>query len=647
VLGLAPSAAAAEVLAAEIGIDADNIPKWLHEHRQRAQHTAELEELERALSDTRNPQHGAPAARQRVAELRAGLDRWALRAGQIVIVDEASLAGTFALEELVSAAADAGAKVLLVGDPRQLSAVEAGGMFGALVRDRSDAPELADVRRFGHAWEKEASLLLRSGKDEVVAVYEQHDRISSGTRGELVAEIYAAWKADVDQGLTSLMIAGDSATVAELNRRARADRIAGGQVTERGIEVAGDQHVGVGDEIVTRQNDRRLRTERGWVKNGDRWFVTRLHGDGSLTARRGGGGGQVKLPAEYAAEHVELAYATTAHRAQGRTVATAHAMVSGTTTREVLYVAATRGRESNRLYVDIAYDPDPASGHRGATEHQTAHSVLAGVLRNEGADVAAHAQIQAAWDAAEGLGQLHAEYLTLARAAQAERWEQLIRSAGLTVEQADEVHASEAYGPLIAALRDAEARGLNVDDALAKLVAVRPLADADDVASVLHSRVDTWVERAASRRQPATDLIAGLIPRAKGVANEDMARALREREEAIERRANVLLDRAIGEQAGWLRRLGRPPQDERLRVLWLREARVVAAYRDRWEVQTPEAVDQRQTAHTIEQVGHQKRAAAAAARALNISQQARRDQPPQEPSMEIATHFDQQRGVDR
>lgn len=88
----------------------------------------------------------------------------------------------------------------------------------------------------------------------------------------------------------------------------------------------------------------------------------------------------MKLPAEYAAEHVELAYATTAHRAQGRTVATAHAMVSSTTTREVLYVAATRGRDSNKLYVDIAYDPDPASGHRGATEHQTAHSVLAGVL---------------------------------------------------------------------------------------------------------------------------------------------------------------------------------------------------------------------------------------------------------------------------
>ncbi len=81
-----------------------------------------------------------------------------------MIVDEASLAGTFALDELVEAAHDAGAKVLLVGDQAQLSAVEAGGMFGALVRDRDGtAPELTDVRRFHHDWEKEASVALRDG----------------------------------------------------------------------------------------------------------------------------------------------------------------------------------------------------------------------------------------------------------------------------------------------------------------------------------------------------------------------------------------------------------------------------------------------------------------------------------------------------
>ena len=84
-----------------------------------------------------------------VEQLRAELAQWSLRKDQLVIVDESSMAGTFVLEELATAAQQAGAKLLLVGDPYQLSAVEAGGMFAALVRDRDDgAPELEGVHRF-------------------------------------------------------------------------------------------------------------------------------------------------------------------------------------------------------------------------------------------------------------------------------------------------------------------------------------------------------------------------------------------------------------------------------------------------------------------------------------------------------------------
>ncbi|MGO9752407.1 MAG: AAA family ATPase, partial [Solirubrobacteraceae bacterium] len=83
------------------------------------------------------PPYRQLAAHARAEELREQIARWSLHAGQIVVVDEASLAGTFALEELASAAQDAGAKLLLVGDSHQLTAVDAGGMFAALVRDRS------------------------------------------------------------------------------------------------------------------------------------------------------------------------------------------------------------------------------------------------------------------------------------------------------------------------------------------------------------------------------------------------------------------------------------------------------------------------------------------------------------------------------
>ena len=115
------------------------------------------------------------------------------------------------------------------------------------------------------------------------------------------------------------MIAGDLGTVSELNARARADRIAAGAVTEDGLTVAGGGTAGVGDLVVTRQNDRRLATGRRWVRNGDRWTVTATEHDGSMTVQRANGGGMVVLPAAYVAEHVELAYASTAHRAQGRT----------------------------------------------------------------------------------------------------------------------------------------------------------------------------------------------------------------------------------------------------------------------------------------------------------------------------------------
>ena len=247
---------------------------------------------------------------------------------------------------------------------------------------------------------------------------------------EMLDAIFAAWKRDVAAGRTSLMLAGDLGTVGELNARARADRISAGQVVEDGVSVAGGATAGVGDQVRTRQNNRRLTSGRTWVRNGDRWSVIATFDDGAMTVRRAHGAGVVVLPADYVREHVELAYASTAHRAQGRTVDTAHALVSPTTTREVLYVSGTRGREGNWLYVDTHYDPDPQTSHDQVTEAATAREVLAGVLRNEGADVAAHDMIRRAQSEAEGFERLSAEYLTLATAAQAERWDGLLGAFG-------------------------------------------------------------------------------------------------------------------------------------------------------------------------------------------------------------------------
>ena len=204
------------------------------------------------------------------------------------------------------------------------------------------------------------------------------------------------------------MMAADAETVADLNARARAHRVAVGEVAAEGVRLADGVTVGVGDVVVTRHNQRALVTGRGWVKNGDDWVVQAIGEDGSMRVQRAGGGAVAQLPAGYVQAHVELGYATTAHRAQGRTVDTAHAYVSAATVREPLYVMATRGRESNRLYVDTTYDPDAATSHEDATEADPVE-VLEGVIRTSGADLSATATRQAEEEAAQAEWRLVAE----------------------------------------------------------------------------------------------------------------------------------------------------------------------------------------------------------------------------------------------
>ena len=396
VVGLAPSAAAAEALAHELKIPSENTAKWLTEWRRVPELIARRQRLASTLAvHSSAGQSAVGRLRQQVADLDAQIDARRPHPGQLLIVDEASLAGTLALDELVAAANSAGAKILLVGDPAQLSAVEAGGAFALVARDRGDlAPRLDEVRRFTNDWEKTASLDLRLGRPEAIDAYQTHGRITSGDRDELLEAVHQAWKTDIEAGRFSLMIADDTATVAELNRRARADRVRNGEVTRDGVDIASGQTAGIGDQVVTRQNDRRLTTRSGWVKNGERWTVTAVHPDRSVTLRQIDRSDEVRVPADYVSNHVELGYAATTYLVQGRTVDTAHSLISPTTSREALYVSASRGRDNNRLYVDTSFDPDPETGHDRPSRTTGAHQVLAGILANEGAELPAHEVIR-------------------------------------------------------------------------------------------------------------------------------------------------------------------------------------------------------------------------------------------------------------
>jgi len=387
VVGLAPSAAAAEVLADAVGVPTENTAKWISEQDRLPELKSKADEYAGRLARA----YPSPATRRLEKEayaVQAAYQRWALRPGQLVIVDEASMAGTFDLDRIATAATTAGAKVLLVGDWAQLSPVQAGGAFKLLADARPDAPALHDVRRFRNEWERDASLDLRAGRTSVAATYAGQGRVESGSREDMVDLIFDGWKRDVNAGQTSLMLAADAETVRALNARARAHRVAAGEVSDTGARLADGSVVGVGDVVVTRQNRRALVTGSGWVKNGDDWIVESVDERGVMRVRRANGGAVAVLPQDYVTENLELGYATTAHRAQGRTVDTAHAYVTATTVREPLYVMATRGRESNRLYVDTAFDPDAATSH-GEDIQSDPIEVLQAAITTSGADLSA------------------------------------------------------------------------------------------------------------------------------------------------------------------------------------------------------------------------------------------------------------------
>src|SRR6185436_1682090 len=314
-----------------------------------------------------------------------------------------------------------------------------------------------------------------------------------GDRESMLDLLYEAWRVDTRAGKRSLMIANDSQTVLDLNNRARADRVTAGEVSPSGVDTASGSPVGVGDSVVTRRNQRGLATGRGWVKNGDQWTVVGVRRDGTIDVRRTSGTGQATLAATYVREHVELGYATTAHRAQGRTVDTAHAFVSAMTLCEPLYVMATRGRESNRLYVDTMYDPDLATSNQ-PPEELTPADVLRTVLVNSGADKSATLTITEEWANTHSITRLWAEYDTIARHANEDRYAAMVASSGLSPSQADAVRASEAWGPLMGTFRDAESRGLDLDRAVPALVQGRSVNSADDIAALIHGRVTKWIE---------------------------------------------------------------------------------------------------------------------------------------------------------
>ena len=172
-------------------------------------------------------------------------------------------------------------------------------------------------------------------------------------------DAWAAWVSDRDAGLDTIMIAPTRNLVAELNARARAHRLNHTPAASE-VALADGNRASVGDVIITRSNDRRLRlTATDWVKNGDRWTITAVSNNGGITVRHNRSHLNVRLPADYVRTSTGLGYATTIHTAQGVSADTMHGLAIGQESRQQLYTMLTRGRAANHLYLQVVGDGDP------------------------------------------------------------------------------------------------------------------------------------------------------------------------------------------------------------------------------------------------------------------------------------------------
>jgi conjugative relaxase-like TrwC/TraI family protein len=306
--------------------------------------------------------------------LLADLDRGheQLDGRTVLVVDEAGMLGSRKLTRLLDHAQQAQAKVVLVGDDRQLAAIDAGGGFRAL-RLRLGASELKENRRQQQAWEREALELIRGGLvEEAVAAYRAHDRVvcvdsKPAATLALLQDWWAAWQqAEHHPTEDVVLLAYRRGEVDRLNSACQQLLVARGRLGEQRLQVE-DLALAVGDRVVCGRNAiSQLR-----VANGTRGTITALDPDArTLTIRVDGKDRrEVILPGWYLDgrqrtepnRRVDLAYATTGHRAQGLTRWRALVRITGSENSNWLYVQLSRAKHETTLYPVVGPEPHPAA----------------------------------------------------------------------------------------------------------------------------------------------------------------------------------------------------------------------------------------------------------------------------------------------
>ena len=262
----------------------------------------------------------------------------------ILVIDEAGMVGSRQLARVLKAAEQAGAKVVLLGDDKQLSAIEAGAAFRAVVQNVG-AAEIVDVRRQKEEWARNASREFARGSVAVgLAAYSERGHVNINETKESAREALAVAYAD-DQGKGSqIILAHSNKDVHELNKTVRKVRKERGELADssRFMTKRGEREFASGDRIVFLKNDKSLQ-----VKNGTLGTVVRGEG-GSLSVCLDSGEMRQVYAEQY--DDIDHGYAVTIHKAQGVTVDRAYLLATAGMDRSLVYVGMTRHREQATLF---------------------------------------------------------------------------------------------------------------------------------------------------------------------------------------------------------------------------------------------------------------------------------------------------------
>jgi hypothetical protein len=567
VFGVAYGQRQADVLTEE-GVTARNITAWLAGQDR--------------LAD------GTPAS--------AADEQFRLRYGDLLVVDEAGAAPTGDLVAIHRRCQDAGVKLLLVGDPRQIGAVGPGGAL-ADIAERGISYELAEVRRFHRGWEGPASLRLRDGDTGVIDTYAKHGRlVDAGTAEQAESAASRAWLAETLNGRDALLIVGSNAAAARVSIALRNELVRLGRVEEAGVRLGLQGTVaGVGDLVQARRNGWHLTGHAGNTEvpiNRQTYRVTALTDDGQgltvarVTGRAEDGTEQlsapIRLPADYVDKHLALAYASTVHAAHGRTVDAGYAVLGPGTDAPSAYVGLTRGRDTNVAFA-VTRNLHEASdtGEAQQLVPRTAAAVLADIVRppehnrdRTALTEAEHAELasRSTHASLDPLLEVVGEHLA---GRTGRLLDQLAATGELSGHHRVDLAADDARGTLDPLLRRVELAGHDPAAVLRGAVNAGSLDGSASVAQVLHFRIrNTLGDDLRTEIASYRDLLPGDLPEASRPGLEALADA------ADARRAELARD-ALDDQPQWAREaLGPVPADEEGRSEWARAAGWAASYRE-------------------------------------------------------------------